>query len=175
VVGRLSAQKAHEVLLDAVARCLPDVPNLRVVLIGDGDRSAALRRYAAELGITSRTTFMGIRRDVTELLPGFDVSCLSSVHEGVPIALMEAMAASVPIVASDCGSVRDIVTDGKEGFVVPVRDSHLLADRLRLLAGDDQLRRRLGKSARSRAEREFSIEKTARGYEQLLAELAGDP
>jgi glycosyltransferase involved in cell wall biosynthesis len=175
IVGRLSEQKAHEVLFDAVASCLRDVPNLRLVLIGDGDRSATLHRYADELGIASRTAFMGTRRDVRELLPGLDVSCLSSVHEGVPIALMEAMAAQVPIVASDCGSVADIVEDGEQGFVVPVRDAQTLGDRLRLLAGDAELRERLGRSGRARAEREFAIERTARAYEQLLTELLVRP
>jgi glycosyltransferase involved in cell wall biosynthesis len=93
------------------------------------------------------------------------------VHEGVPIAVIEAMAAGVPIVASDCGAVRDIVEDGKQGYLVPVGDVDRFADRLRLLAGDANLRARLGKAGRARAEDEFDIERTARGYEDLLAEL----
>jgi glycosyltransferase involved in cell wall biosynthesis len=99
------------------------------------------------------------------------VSCLSSVHEGVPIALIEAMAAGVPIVASDCGAVRDIVDDGQQGYLVPVGDVDRFADRLRLLAGDADLRAQLGKAGRARAEREFNIERTARAYEDLLTEL----
>ena len=69
------------------------------------------------------------------------------MHEGVPIALIEAMAAGVPIVASDCGAVRDIVDDGEQGYLVPVGDVDRFADRLRLLAGDPDLRARLGKAA----------------------------
>ena len=175
VVGRLSAQKAHHVLFEAVARCLPDVPSLRLVVIGDGELGPRLRRLAEQLGIGHRTTFLGIRRDVPLLLPGLDVSCLSSVHEGVPIALIEAMAAGVPIVASDCGAVRDIVEDGEQGYLVPVGDIDRFADRLRLLAGDANLRARLGKAGRARAEREFDIELTARAYEDLLAELVVRP
>lgn len=171
VVGRLSPQKAHHVLFEAVARCLPDVPSLRLVVIGDGGLGPKLHRLAEQLGIGHRTTFLGTRRDVPLLLPGLDVSCLSSVHEGVPIALIEAMAAGVPIVASDCGAVRDIVDDGEQGYLVPVGDVGRLADRLRLLAGDPGLRARLGKAGRARAEREFSIEQTARAYEDLLTEL----
>ena len=171
VVGRLSPQKAHHVLFEAVARCLPDVPSLRLAVIGDGELGPQLHRSAEQLGIGHRTTFLGTRRDVSLLLPGLDVSCLSSVHEGVPIALMEAMAAGVPIVASDCGAVRDIVEDREQGYVIPVGDVDRFADRLRLLAVDSDLRARLGKAARARAEREFDVERTARGYEDLLTEL----
>ena len=171
VVGRLSPQKAHHVLFEAVARCLPDVPSLRLVVIGDGELGPRLHRSAEQLGIGHRTTFLGTRRDVSLLQPGLDVSCLASVHEGVPIALMEAMAAGVPIVASDCGAVRDIVQDGEQGYVIPVGDVDRFADRLRLLAVDSDLRARLGKAARARAEREFDVERTARGYEELLTEL----
>jgi glycosyltransferase involved in cell wall biosynthesis len=171
VVGRLSPQKAHHVLFEAVATCLRDVPSLRLAVIGDGELRSQLQDRAQQLGIGHRTTFLGTRRDVPELLPGLDVSCLSSVHEGVPIALMEAMAAGVPIVASDCGAVRDIVEDGEQGFLIPVGDAGRFADRLRLLAGDPDLRARLGKAARARAEHDFGIEQTARSYEELLTEL----
>jgi glycosyltransferase involved in cell wall biosynthesis len=93
------------------------------------------------------------------------------VHEGVPITLIEAMAAGLPIVATDCGSVRDIVEDGEQGFVVPVGDAKKFADRLRILANDKALRTRLGKSGRARAESEFHIQNTARKYEELLTDI----
>jgi glycosyltransferase involved in cell wall biosynthesis len=172
VVGRLSAQKAHHVLFEAVAKCLPDVPSLRLAVIGDGELRSQLHDTAERLGIGHRTTFLGTRRDIPQLLPGLDLSCLSSVHEGVPIALMEAMAAGVPIVASDCGAISDIVEDGEQGYLIPVGDVDRLADRLRLLASDPGLRARLGQAARARAERDFGIEQTARAYEELLTELA---
>ena len=171
VVGRLTPSKAHHVLFEAVARCLPDVPSLRLVVIGDGELGPRLHRSAEQLGIGHRTTFLGTRRDVPLLLPGLDVSCLSSEWEAVPIALIEAMAAGVPIVATDCGAVRDTVDDGEQGYLVPIGDVDRFADRLRLLAGDADLRARLGKAGRAKAEREFDIERTARAYEDLLTEL----
>jgi glycosyltransferase involved in cell wall biosynthesis len=171
VLARLIPQKAHHVLFEAVARCLPGVPSLRLVVIGDGELGPRLHRYAEQLGIGHRTTFLGTRTDVPLLLPGLDVSCLSSELEAVPIALIEAMAAGVPIVATDCGAVRDIVDDGEQGYLVPVGDVDRFADRLRLLAGDADLRARLGKAGRARAESEFDIERTARAYEDLLTEL----
>jgi glycosyltransferase involved in cell wall biosynthesis len=172
IVARLSPQKAHEVLFAAVAACVTSVPQIRLVVIGGGDREHELRELAGRLGIASRTIFLGIRKDVLDLLPGLDVACLSSLHEGVPITLIEAMAAGLPIVATDCGSVRDIVEDGEDGFVVPVGDVDCFADRLLALANDAELRTQFGKSGRARAETQFRIEDTARMYEQLLTELA---
>ena len=171
IVARLSAEKAHEVLFRAVAACVPSVPQIRLVVIGGGQRESELRNLARKLGIDSRTTFMGSRRDVPDLLPGLDVGCLSSVYEGVPITLVEAMAAGVPVVATDCGSIRDTVQDGEQGFVVPVGDVDAFADRLQRLARDESLRTRLGKSGRARVEDEFQIQNTARGYEELLTDL----
>jgi glycosyltransferase involved in cell wall biosynthesis len=171
IVARLTAQKAHEVLFEAVARCAATVPRIRLVVIGDGDRHAELRDLVQRLGIDERTLFLGIRRDVPELLPGLDVACLSSIHEGVPITLIESMAAALPIVATDCGSIRDIVGDGDQGFLVPVGDVEGFADRLRRLAVDQELRIQMGKSGRARAEGHFRIEDTARRYEELLSDV----
>ena len=171
IVARLSAEKAHEVLFQAIAACAPSVPQVRLVVIGGGDREAELRDLARELGIASRTIFLGIRRDVPDLLPGLDVACLSSVYEGVPITLIEAMAAGLPVVATDCGSVRDMVEDGEQGFVVPVGDVENFADRLQRLAHDESLRTQMGKSGRARVESEFRIQDTARGYEELLTDM----
>jgi glycosyltransferase involved in cell wall biosynthesis len=171
IVARLSAQKAHEVLFRAIAVCAASVPHVRLVVIGGGDREVELRDLAQKLGIGWRTTFLGIRRDVGDLLPGLDVACLSSVHEGVPITLIEAMAAGLPIVATDCGSVRDMVQDGEQGFVVPVGDVQNFADRLERLAHNESLRIQLGKNGRARVEREFRIEHTARRYQELLTDL----
>ena len=156
---------------EAVAACAASVPQVRLVVIGGGDRESELRELARQLGIDSRTIFLGIRRDVPDLLPGLDVACLSSVHEGVPITLIEAMAAGLPIVATDCGSVRDMVEDGEQGFVVPVGDVENFADRLRRLANDEPLRIQFGKSGRARVESEFRIQNTARKYEELLTDV----
>ena len=172
IVARLSAQKAHEVLFAAVAELVHTHPRSRLLVIGGGDREDELRQLADELGLHDVTTFMGVRRDVPQLLPGLDVSCLSSVHEGVPIIVIESMAAGLPVVATDCGSLRDMVTDGEHGYLVPVDDPGTLAQRLATLADDPELAARLGQCGRARVEREFQITGTAHGYERLLTELA---
>lgn len=171
IVARLSAQKAHDVLFAAVAKAACEVPRIRLVVIGGGERESELCDLATELGIDRRTSFLGVRRDVTELLPGLDVACLSSVHEGVPITLIEAMAAGLPVVATDCGAVRDLVVDGETGFVVPVGDVDQLGERLVRLAGDDAARVQLGAQGRQRAEQHHEIGRTAAGYEDLLQQV----
>ena len=171
IVARLSPQKAHHVLMAAVARLAPSQPTLRLAVIGTGVRDGELRALADRLGIADRVRFTGLRRDVPSLLPGLDVSCLSSVHEGAPISVIESMAAGVPVVATDCGALRDMVTDGEEGFIVPVGDIDALTNRLTRLIADPALRADLGRRARARAERSYRIEGTARGFEELLTSL----
>lgn len=171
IVARLSTQKAHQVLLEAFAGLRGGHPQARLVIVGGGDREGELRELAVRLGVADRVLFTGVRRDVAALLPAFDVSCLSSVHEGVPMAAIESMAAGIPMVVTDCGALRDMIVDGEHGFVVPVGDSSAMAARLLALAGDSPLRERLGAAARDRVERMYRIELTARGYEELLVSL----
>ena len=171
IVARLSAQKAHHVLLEAFNLLLRSHPRARLVVVGGGEREGELHELASGLGIAASVRFTGIRRDVQALLPAFDVACLSSVHEGVPITVIEAMAAALPVVATDCGSLPDMITDGDQGFIVPVGDSAALAARLTTLAEDPELRRRQGDAARDRVEKRYSIVETTRGYEELLVSL----
>ncbi len=174
IVARLNPEKAHHVLLQAIARLAPHEPRLRLVVVGDGELEPQLRALTAELGIGDRVLFTGRRADVAELLPGFDVACLSSVHECAPLSVIEAMAAGLPVVVTDCGALRDLVTDGGEGFVVPVGDVGALADRIARLAADPGLRASLGAHSRAQAERRYRIEGTARQYEQLMLSLVGN-
>jgi glycosyltransferase involved in cell wall biosynthesis len=173
IVARLSAQKAHHVLFKAFAGLRVSHPHARLVVVGGGDREMELRMLATRLGLEGSILFTGVRRDVPALLPAFDVSCLSSVHEGVPMAAIESMAAGIPMVATDCGALRDMIVDGEHGFIVPAGDSLAMADRLRALADDSKLRERLGESAHSRVQQMYRIEQTARGYQDLLVSLVG--
>lgn len=172
IVARLTPEKAHEVLFEAVAKLAPSHLGLRLVVVGDGAREAKLPELARELGIADRVLFTGLRRDVPELLPAFDVSCLSSVREAAPVSIIEAMAAGLPVVATGAGAIADMVADGEEGFVVPVNDSGAIADRIARLAADPALRAAQGARARARAERDYRIEATAESYQRLLTSLA---
>ena len=171
IVAIFRAQKAHHVLLRAIAQLAPTHPRLRLVAVGHGPEEGRIRALAEELGITDRVLFTGLRDDVAEILPGFDVSCLASVHEGAPLAVLESMAAGVPMVATDVGALRDLLADSREGYIVPAGDPEALADRLAALLADPVLREEMGRRARARAEREFSIEHTVQGYQELLVGL----
>ncbi|GAB3299774.1 hypothetical protein GCM10027451_01530 [Geodermatophilus aquaeductus] len=173
IVARLSPQKAHHVLLEAFAVLRRSRPAAHLVVVGGGEREQELRRLATDLGLDGSVHFTGVRRDVGALLPAFDVFCLSSVHEGVPMAVIEAMASGIPVVATDCGALRDMVVDGEHGHLVPVGDAEALAERLSGLAEDPGRRARMATAARARVEERYRLEDTARGYERLLLELAG--
>ncbi|GAA1920170.1 hypothetical protein GCM10009737_22100 [Nocardioides lentus] len=171
IVARLSAQKAHHVLLEAFVAVRAAVPRARLVVVGGGERDAELRALAVRLGIGDAVLFAGVRRDVGALLPGFDVACLSSVHEAAPLTVLEAMAAGVPVVATRCGALADLVEDGREGVLVDVGDTGALAAALVGLSADEDRRLATGRAARVRAEHDFAVERTARGYEDLVVGL----
>lgn len=171
IVARLSPQKAHHVLIQAFATLRERITAARLVIVGGGAREGELRSLTAELGLENDVLFTGIRRDVRTLMPAFDVSCLSSVHEGVPMAAIESMVLGIPMVATDCGALPDMIIDGEQGYIVPVGDSITMAERLIRLAEDRELRDRLGASARRRVEESYRLEQTAQGYENLLLDL----
>jgi glycosyltransferase involved in cell wall biosynthesis len=170
IVARLASEKAHDVLFAAFARL---AQGARLVVIGGGPLDGSLRGLAGELGIADRVTFTGQRGDVPQLLPGLDVLALSSAREAAPLAVLEGMAAGVPVVVTRCGLLPDMVADGEEGFVVDVGDGTGLAYRLGELVDDPDLRVRMGRRARARVEREFRIETTAAAYERLFDSLVG--
>jgi glycosyltransferase involved in cell wall biosynthesis len=152
VPARLDAQKGHRHLLHALAH----VPEPVVVLAGDGPERPALERLAAELGVAGRVRFLGTRSDVPSLLAAADLFVLPSLYEGLPVAVLEAMAAGVPVLATAIGSTAEAVHDGRTGLLVPPGDAGALAAGLRRLLGDRELAARLGGAGRERARTEFS-------------------
>ena len=164
--------KGHDVLLRAAAELATCTPRLRIVLVGFGPLEEALVRLAGELGLADRVVFAGRRRDVHDILPAFDLKCLPSRLEAYPLAVMEAMAAGLPVVACDRGGLPEMVSDGEEGLLFRAGDHLALAACLRRLLCDPALRARMGAAARRRAEREFDIRTTVVRYEALFRTLA---
>jgi L-malate glycosyltransferase len=168
-VARLAAVKNHQMLLRA-ARELGDV---HVVLIGDGPARAELQQLAASFGIAARVHFAGELLSPNNLHQFLDVSVLCSRSEGFPNALIEALAAQVPVVATPVGGVNDVITDNETGFLVPVDDVATLAHRLRELQENAVLRSRLGAAGLSRVQSTYSeaavIGRLAALYQELAA------
>lgn len=171
IVARITSVKGHDLLLRALARLAPQHPRLKVLVVGEGPLREERAALAEELGVTDRVVFAGLRRDVPHLLAGADLGVLPSKHEGVPMSVIEQMAAGLPVVASAVGGLPDIVGDGEEGFLVPPGDLDALTRRLGDLVADADKRRSFGTLARQRAERDYSIETTARCCERMLSSV----
>lgn len=170
-IGRLSAQKAYHLLLDAARLVLDKRPEVRFRIVGEGRLGAVLRRQAEDLGIAHAISFDGVRHDIPAVLATTHVFTLSSLWEGLPVTAVEAMAAARPVVLTDVGGCRDLVTPGVEGWLAPPGDVAALAAAL-LAALDDPERQRLfGRRGREKVRRAFGLEQYVRGHEQLYVSL----
>src|SRR5262249_11167084 len=145
-------QKGHRYLLEAAAL----VPEARFVIVGDGELRGELERQAHELGIGARVLFTGARDDIPDLLASFDVFAFPSLYERLCLAVIEAQAARVPVVATPVGGIRETVVDGETGFLVPPRDPQALAQAIHRLLDDRELARLMALEARARARERFS-------------------
>lgn len=170
-VGNLYPVKGHTVLIEAVARLAPAFPTLRIAIAGRGDEESALRTQAKEAGLGDRLHLLGFRDDVPALLSAFDLYTLPSFSEGQSLALMEAMAAGLPIVASRVGGNPELLREGESGLLFDAGDSAGLAEALRRLIDDPELSRRLGAAARIRARKEFGVERMVDRYLALYQTL----
>ena len=168
-IGRLVEQKGFADLIRAMAILGDDRRGARLVLLGEGPLRGSLRAYAAEEGLTHVVDFPGFRRDVQSLLPALDVVVFSSLDEGLPMALLEAMAAGRCIVATDVGGMGEAVRSGQEGLLVVPRNASALAAALRTALADEDLRRRLGDSAQRRFLHQFTARRMADRYAAVYA------
>jgi glycosyltransferase involved in cell wall biosynthesis len=154
-VGRLAWPKDPHTLLDALARLRPRT--FAAVIVGDGPQRPAAEARIRELGLASSVQILGARADVPDLLAHSDVFVLASRSEGGPISILEAMAAGLPVVASDVGGVGELVQDGSTGLLAPAGDAGALAAAVQRLLDDPELRRRMGEAGRRRVAEQFDI------------------
>jgi glycosyltransferase involved in cell wall biosynthesis len=170
-IGRLSLQKGHRYLVEAAARVLGARPEARFLIAGDGDLMEPLRARAQALGITDKLVFAGHRRDVPDVLGALDVFAISSLYEGTPLALFEAMAAGKAIVSTAVDGCREVLEDGVTGLLVPAADAEGLAQAILRVLGDDALR--AGLSARARAvSRRYDVRTCVDQMQQVYEEVA---
>ena len=173
IVARLVPIKAHEVFLEAARRVRQALPASRFLVVGDGERRAALEALAAELGLGTSVHFLGWRRDLERVYADATVVALTSRNEGSPTSLIEAMAAGRPVVATRVGGVPDLVEDGVTGRLVPPDDAGALATALVTLLRDPERRRTLGMAARERVFPAFTAARLVADVDALYAELLG--
>ena len=170
-VGRLVNVKNHRLLLDAVAPICRTHPQVRIVLLGNGDLRGELERQALSLGIAGSVHLLGERPDIPQVLPAFDVFAMPSRSEGHSIALLEAAAAGLPAVATAVGGNPEIVQDGVTGLLVPTEDEASLRAALLSLIDDPARRGVFAGQARRWAERVISVEAMALRYGEIYREV----
>ena len=172
-VGRLSAEKGFDLLIRAVAQLLSGGLDVGLLIAGEGDERARLQALAGELGLGDRVKLMGYCADPRELYQALDAYVLSSLREGLPNVLLEAMALGVPVVATRIAGVPRLVRDGENGLLVEPGDVGGLAAAVRNLAGNEELRTRLGAAGWATIEAGYSftlrMEKVRRVYDDLCA------
>lgn len=184
-VGRLDPIKNYPLLLAAIRRLREDLPDTVLLIVGDGPERPRLEALARELGIEAQVRFLGMRRDVDRILPALDVFALSSFSEGMPVTLIEAMAASVPVVSTGVGGIPGILRSGQEGLLVsgvppdprtspePVVSGYVdrFAGTVRRLLVEPGLGQALAERASKRARTEFSLDSMCRSYRRLYDDV----
>ena len=169
-VANFTPKKDHATLLRAIAALIADRPGLRLVLVGAGPLEDTLRRLVSERGLSHVVTFAGARDDVAQLMPAFDVFVLSSLHEGLPIALLEAMASGVAPVATAVGGVPEVIGDREHGLLVSPADPAALASALADVLDDTALRQRLAEAAVRRTDA-FGIDRAVHEMQDWYDEV----
>jgi glycosyltransferase involved in cell wall biosynthesis len=164
IVGRLVRQKGHQFLFAATHGILKQFPKVRFVLIGEGPDGKQLEAQALKLGISDKVHFAGFRTDMPRVYSSIDLMVMPSLDEGLPMALLEAMAAKRAVIASAVGSVPEVIEHGQSGLLVKPGDAVDLEQAILLLLNDASLRNRIAENARQSVLARFSSDLMARNY-----------
>ncbi len=167
-IGRLTFQKGQRYLIEAAARIIRKFPRIKLLITGEGPDKNELEELAGKLGISGNVFFLGMRRDIPEVLEAIDIFVFPSLWEGLGTAFIEAMAAGRPVIATDIPPVREVLEDKITGVIVPLNNSDAIADSIELLLTNKTLAENLGKAARERAVSFFSIGATVTKYTALF-------
>ncbi|HUN65274.1 MAG TPA: glycosyltransferase family 4 protein [Bacteroidota bacterium] len=157
-IGRLDAQKGITTLLEAIRLVRAGGARVKFCVAGEGNLRPMIEEFIARYSLQESVDLLGYRDDVPEILSAVDFLLMPSVWEGFGYSAVEAMAAGKPVIASDVSSLREIISDGDDGILVPPLSPEKLADAILLMAGDPGLRKRLGDNARRTVVRKFSFD-----------------
>ena len=171
-VGRLSPQKDYPTLLRAFKDVSQSCPEALLLIAGDGYLRENLEELTDDLKLKDRVKFLGYRSDVLEVVSTFDIYTLSSLWEGLPLAVLEAMAMGKPVVATSVPGTEEAVTEGETGSLVPLKDSRALGQRLNELVKNPERARRMGEAGKRRWEECFSLTRVIDEHEMLYQNLA---
>jgi L-malate glycosyltransferase len=175
-VANLRREKGYPDLLAAAREVLERLPRVRFVAVGQGPQEAEVRALHARLGLGDRVRLLGHRRDAARVMAACDLFALASIHEGLPVALMEALALGLPVVATDVGGVPELIEDGREGLLVPPGRPAELAGALITLLTDGERRERMGEAAARRGAGlsiDTAVGRTEAVYHELATRVRG--
>jgi len=174
MVANIRRSKGYDHFVRAAKEIATALPEAHFVAVGDIDArlSQPIFDLVKELDMGQRISFLGFRQDARAMLQEFDVFVLSSTSEGMPLVILEAMAASRPVVTTYCGGPAEVVVENESGFIVPIGDIQALADRILRLLRDPALATRMGAAGRARVEQMFTLDKMVGAYENLYERLA---
>lgn len=170
-VAKLRAVKGVRYFVEAAAMIHARHPSAKFLVVGDGPEREKLHSLASRLGLNGHIIFAGARDDARDLLGLLDVFVLPSLSEGMPWAVLEAMAVGLPVVATRVGGVPELVDDGRTGYLVEPRDAESISDNACKLIDDPHAMKRLGSAGRKRAETDFALDKMRRDTEELYVRL----
>ncbi|MCP4676037.1 MAG: glycosyltransferase [Deltaproteobacteria bacterium] len=166
-IGSLTEWKNQQLLIHAAAK----TRNVKVFIAGNGPKKEELEALIAELDVSSRVTLLGQRSDIPEFLNAMDLFTLTSITEGAPIALLEAMAARLPTLVTDVGGNGDIIVDNETGFLVPSNDLEAYCERLSWFEKNRLSSREMGENGRRRVEEKYSISSMVDTYDRLFHQV----
>lgn len=169
--GRLSPEKGFEQFIEAASLVLRSQPDVGFVVFGDGPLRADLQQHITRKGLDRQFILAGFRTDVARFLPHLDVAVLSSHTEGLPVVVLEAMAAGVPVVATMVGGTPEVIEEAKSGYLVPPGNPTALADRMVAVLQAGEAAKQMGEAGRQRVHQEFSFTGQAKQYRELISRL----
>jgi len=171
IVGRIFPIKNHRLFLEAAARVAAENPTAYFVIVGDGIMRGEMQRHACALDIADRVIFTGWRRDLPSIYADLDLLVISSNNEGTPVAAIEAMAAACPVVATRVGGITDVIVDGKNGCLVPPRDTTALANAILQLLQDRETASRMAEEAALTVHQRFNVARLIADMQNLYLDL----
>jgi len=172
-VARLVPDKDHETLISAFALIAPDYPDVELRLVGDGPLTGPLRKFAFRAGCSDRVKFLGARSDPAVLMRQSCLFALSSIREGLPNAVLEAMAAGLPVVATNAGGLPEIVIDGGTGLVVPCRSPSAMASAMARILDNEETGRSFGQAGKKLVSDSYSMNAMVRRHEEVFLSVLG--
>jgi len=173
VVGRLVPEKGFHYFLHAAREILNRYPKTEILIVGDGPQRAELESLVRDFGIGSQVVFVGVTDNMRSVYSSVDMVVLPSLNEGLPLVLLEALAAGKPVVATNVGGIPSLITSGETGLLVEPRDVRALRDSVLHLLNDSSLRQKIGERGQKMVAEQFSAEAMADSYFKIYCELLG--